>query len=261
MLTFLDFTKRGRLGNQMFRVAATIGIAVENGTEYAFPEWVCNRSKKDFGSFFARPLPKIRPGLKVDGKIAEKGFAYSEVKVPSGTFTLSGFFQTERYFENSSGLVREYFEPKKEVKDSLVSKYGVLVKDSCSLHVRRTDYVHSQTHHPVIDVEYYRRALELVDSIHSPKRFLVFSDDIGWCKRNLDPEFVYIEGNQEIEDMFIMSMCSHHIIANSSFSWWGAWLNPDPNKLVVFPSVWFGPSLKHHDTSDITPKTWVRVQA
>lgn len=259
MLTFLDFTSRGRLGNQMFRVASTIGIALENGTDYAFPEWYCTRSRKQFGGFFAKPLPRLDPLTKIDGKIAEKEFAYNPVVLPNGNFTLAGFFQNERYFKRCESLVREYFEPKSEVRERLEANHGHLLAGSCSIHVRRSDYLVQQGHHPVLEPDYYRRAMEFIRDRSSVERFLVFSDDPKWCEGHFGPECVVVRGNQEIEDMFLMSMCSHHIIANSSFSWWGAWLNPSSDKVVVSPSVWFGPNLKHHDTSDVIPKHWSKV--
>jgi hypothetical protein len=259
MLTFQNFTQRGRLGNQMFRVASTIGIATKNGHDYAFPQWVCDRSKVDYEPFFANPLPRLDPEVRIQRRISEERFSYQDIRLPEGNFTLFGYFQTERYFAHCADVVRRYMEPRAEIKKRLVDNYGSVVEGSCSLHVRRTDYVHQQSHHPMLSMDYYERAMRLVSESTGVSRFVVFSDDPKWCRENLKGDLCFVEGNRNIEDIFLMSMCSHHIIANSSFSWWGAWLNPNPNKLVVAPSLWFGPDLKQHDTTGVTPKSWIRM--
>lgn len=259
MLTFQNFTMYGRLGNQMFRVASAIGIATRNKVPFSFPEWVCHRTKRNYEGFFERSLPRLDPSVRVEHKIAEGDFRYKDIELPVGVSTLSGFFQTERYFEHCRDLVRFHLEPKRSIVRKLSEKYGDNLSRSCSVHVRRTDYIQHQEHHPVLELDYYRRAVDAVRSRAPVDRFLVFSDDTKWCRENMGSDAVYVEGNQDIEDMFLMSLCSHHIIANSSFSWWGAWLNLSPDKIVVAPSVWFGPALKHKDTSEVVPNEWIRI--
>jgi hypothetical protein len=259
MLTFQNFTMYGRLGNQMFRVASTIGIATRNKVPYAFPEWICHRSKRNYGEFFERPLPKINPAVRVQHKIGEGTFCYKDIDLPQGVSTLSGFFQTEKYFEHCQKLVRHHLEPKVSVLARLREKYGRLMENSCSIHVRRGDYLGQQNNYPVLNMEYYRRAMEIVTSKANVEIFLIFSDGMEWCKSNFNGNFHFVEGNLDIEEMFLMSMCSHHIIANSSFSWWGAWLNSNEEKVVVAPSLWFGPNFSHHETSDIIPINWIKT--
>jgi hypothetical protein len=259
MLTFQKFTMYGRLGNQMFRVASTIGIAKRNGVPYAFPEWICSRSKRNYGAFFERQLPCLNPSVKMDYKVGEGSFCYKDIDLEKGVTTLSGFFQTERYFEHCKDLVRYHLEPKSSVVENLKEKYGSFLSDSCSVHIRRGDYLIQQNSFPVLDLDYYIKSIKLVESKCKVEKFIVFSDDIDWCKKNLTGNFHFVEGLLDIEDMFLMSMCSHHIIANSSFSWWGAWLGNNPHKVVVAPSIWFGPGLKQHDTSDIIPPSWNKI--
>jgi hypothetical protein len=251
----------GRLGNQMFRVASTIGIATRKNVPYALPEWVCHRSKRNYGVFFERQLPRFDPSIKIDHRVGEGSFYYKDIDLSEGVTTLGGFFQSEKYFEHCRDLVRYHLEPKSSVSHILREKYGPILDDSCSIHVRRGDYLGQQNNYPVLDIGYYSKAMKLVSSKSNTniKRFLVFSDGIEWCKKNFNGNFHFIEGNLDIEDMFLMSMCSHHIIANSSFSWWGAWLNPSPEKFVVAPSMWFGPGLAHHDTSDVIPIDWIKI--
>jgi hypothetical protein len=98
-----------------------------------------------------------------------------------------------------------------------------------------------------------------VKKVGMDKKFLIFSDDIQWCKQNF-PEmknFVYIEGQKDYEDFLLMSLCNHNIICNSSFSWWAAWINQNSNKIVIAPKKWFGPAYSHFDTKDLYCDGWI----
>jgi hypothetical protein len=138
-------------------------------------------------------------------------------------------------------------------------KYGDLLSlDTCSIHVRRGDYLALQNHHPIQSIEYYQNA---IDIIGNDKHFLIFSDDIKWCEENFGglTNKTYITGNQDYEDLYLMSMCRNNIIANSTFSWWGAWLNKNEDKKVIAPKQWFGVSNSHLDTSDLYCKKWITI--
>ncbi len=131
--------------------------------------------------------------------------------------------------------------------------------NTCSIHVRRGDYLNSPNHHPVQNMNYYMKAIKQMpkDSI-----FLIFSDDISWCKANFPdvPEkFIFVEGNADYEDLLLMSLCKNNIMCNSTFSWWGAWLNKNPNKKVIAPSVWFGPAYANHNTEDLYCEGWIKI--
>ena len=124
------------------------------------------------------------------------------------------------------------------------------------MHIRRTDYTTSNGYHPVQTVEYYKKALEIIGEYD---KLFIFSDDIEWCRNNLKfDNMIFIEGNTDIEDLYLISLCKHNIIANSSFSWWGAWLNKNPNKKVIAPSKWFG-DMANLNESDIVPEGWIRI--
>ena len=107
-------------------------------------------------------------------------------------------------------------------------------------------------------MEYYRSA---VDLIGKEKLFFIFSDDINWCKNNFDfiENKFFIENNKDYEDLILMSLCSHNIIANSSFSWWGAWLNSNPNKIIISPKKWFGNKYNFHNTKDLYNEKWIKL--
>jgi hypothetical protein len=169
------------------------------------------------------------------------------------SYYLNGFWQSEKYFLNISDIIRDELQPDDETLEKLKSK---VEDNSVSLHIRRTDYVTSNGFHPVQTIEYYNKALETIGEYN---QLLVFSDDISWCKDNLKYDNIFFVENQDnIEDLWLMSLCAHNIIANSSFSWWGAWLNKNKNKTVIAPKNWFGGSSELNQ-SDIVPDTWIKI--
>ena len=138
--------------------------------------------------------------------------------------------------------------------------------DSIGVHVRRGDYVsnkHANAHHGLASIDYYNAAAIYCSTYLKNPHFLVFSDDIAWCKQNLKfgDNVTYIEGNtgpEAFEDIRIMSACKHNIIANSSFSWWGAWLNNNKDKIVIAPRIWFQDEKANRET-EIIPSDWIRM--
>ena len=179
---------------------------------------------------------------------------------------LEGYFQSEAYFGSHKDILRKELS----VKNPPEGRNAILADEirstqAVSLHVRRGDYVNNPEMskvHGCYDRRYYRRAVEIIASKTADPRIYVFSDDPAWVKANLKLDFptVYVDHNTpktNYEDLRLMSLCKHHIIANSTFSWWGAWLDPNPDKLVIAPERWFADS--PHDTRDIIPKDWIKV--
>ena len=268
----------GRLGNQMFQLAAAIGIAKERGFETGIPIENCTREigngpidvktglpmnvKCDLLDCFNIPSKYLIPFSEVKPQYIyyEGDFKFNPQVLSLGTNTdLSGYFQTEEYFKKCREEILEIFTFKeeyvKEAKFFLEKIHSLSIgKDIVSLHVRRGDYTLYPNHHPVCSVEYYQSAIEKFDLKNS--LFLVFSDDIEWCKKEFSGNnFIFSDTKNPYVDLAIMTMCDHHIIANSSFSWWGAWLNPSEDKIVVAPSRWFGPAM-NKDTSEIYCEGW-----
>jgi hypothetical protein len=183
----------------------------------------------------------------------------------SGDVLLVGYWQSEKYFAECANEIRaelELEEAPSQRNRELIEKVGAT--NSLSLHVRRGDYVsHEATgrFHGLMPVSYYLEAVELVTEQAGRAEIFVFSDDIDWCKRELaipGHKLHYVDHNARgSEDLRLMSSCRHHILANSSFSWWGAWLNPDPEKIVVAPVRWFRDG--SIDTSDLLPDGWLRL--
>ncbi len=181
------------------------------------------------------------------------------------TAYLQGYWQSSMYFADVEAVIRADFafrEPLSEINTTVVRKIDN-AKAAVSLHVRRGDYVvagRAHATHGLCSIDYYRSAVRFIaDRIEEEPVFFVFSDDIAWARDNLcfDYHCHYIDhnrGSESYNDMRLMSMCHHHIIANSSFSWWGAWLNPRSDKLVVAPKKWFA---NKTDTKDLFPTGWV----
>lgn len=178
---------------------------------------------------------------------------------------LLGYWQSERYFSSVPDVIRKTFrfdEPPSGHNRALADE--ISAGQAVSLHVRRGDYVSDRKTSQIMAActpAYYRSAIELIAKRVERPVFYVFSDDVMWAKQHLPTthKLVFVEHNRGIEsyrDMQLMSLCRHHVIANSSFSWWGAWLNHRPEKIVVAPRHWFqGPT----DTSDLIPAGWHRV--
>jgi len=166
-----------------------------------------------------------------------------------------GYWQTEKYFNEE--VIRTEIVPRHDV----AVPAGIFTQGSVAVHVRRGDYLQVYEHQGnVLGMDYYSRAMEYVKSRISDARFYIFSDDPGWCWDNFPfecPVISKIKGNQH-DDLYLMSQCHHAIIANSSFSWWGAWLNPNKDRIVVAPKKWF-----HEDAGlddrDLVPERWVRL--
>ena len=176
---------------------------------------------------------------------------------------LSGYWQSESYFKSFENNIRQDFT----FREPLFGQNADLAlaisnTRSVSLHVRRGDYLNS-AYHEICSLDYYRTAIFYISERLAWPYFFIFSDDIAWVKAHLKIDFPchYVEhnqGNQSYQDMQLMSLCRHHIIANSTFSWWGAWLNPNPEKIVVAPKKWFTTTNKNN-TQDLFPQNWVRL--
>jgi len=178
----------------------------------------------------------------------------------------SGYWQTQKYFENYSNLIRKDFVFSKPM-DSKNLEIALSIKESTSisLHVRRGDYLSNRktfTKHGICSLEYYENSINFFLSKFPQARFFTFSDDVNWVRNFLLPKFDSIEvvdinyGKYSYNDMRLMSLCNHHIISNSTFSWWGAWLNESINKKVIAPKKWFADGT---DSSDLIPEDWLRL--
>lgn len=284
----------GGLGNQMFQYAAgrqlaathntvlkldisdfkdynlhDYGLSVFNIRElFATPEEI-TLFKEPESSALKKKLKKL---LRCPGKlgithIRENQYHFDPkiLTMPDSVY-LDGYWQSERYFSNIADIIRAEFTVKlPQTGKNMELARRITSCESVSLHVRRGDYVtdeKTKTIHGTCDLDYYARCIErLAEKVHRPC-FFIFSDDPGWTEENLriTHPAIFVSHNgpkKNYEDLRLMSQCRHHILANSSFSWWGAWLNQYPDKLVLSPDRWF--KEKKFNTKDLIPSTWQRL--
>lgn len=191
---------------------------------------------------------------------------YSDFFKASNPVYLSGYWQSEKYFGSISDEIRNIFSLDIPLDDD-ARKYliQILQTNAVSLHVRRGDMVNNPlvvATHGSCNLDYYLSSMALIEREVENPHFYIFSDDVKWCEENLKSKhpITFVQGNsgeRAYLDIQLMRNCSHHIIANSSFSWWGAWLNNSQNKVVVAPVKWFATDEK--DTRDLIPPDWKRI--
>ncbi|MEI8143298.1 MAG: alpha-1,2-fucosyltransferase [Candidatus Berkelbacteria bacterium] len=278
----------GGLGNQMFQYALGRNLANYLGAElvldisaydryatrkyclndYNIQEKILDRSVlKKYNSKLFRLFDLFHFSVYSRNIILDKSLKFDPkiLKITDNKY-LAGYWQSEKYFENIPEIIREEYKPK-SAPDRLNRKYLNMIQKchSVSLHVRRGDYVSDRSAnsvHGVCGPSYYENALKIIEKKTKDFTLFIFSDDMPWVKKNLifNHTVVYVEGNgpeKSYEDLRLMSCCEDNIIANSSFSWWGAWLNIKPNKIVIAPKQWFrDPKM---DSSDMIPKKWKRI--
>lgn len=286
----------GGLGNQMFQYAAGRALADRTGSEVVldvseFATYTLRRYElgtmhvraqvtpavpapaaapaaagplvRKARSLMRRIFPRREPGTVL---YRERSFAFDpQAGQQNPPVRLEGYWQSEKYFSDAAAAIRRDFtlagEPDAANRAVLDRMQGTC---AVSLHVRRGDYVTNPTaaaFHGSCSPEYYRQAVDHIAQRSGPLTLFVFSDDQDWVRQNMQfaHPTVHVDCNppeRGVWDMHLMKHCSHHVVANSSFSWWGAWLNPSPGKIVAAPRRWFtDPAI---DTSDLIPASWVR---
>ncbi|HEU0080896.1 MAG TPA: alpha-1,2-fucosyltransferase [Candidatus Paceibacterota bacterium] len=180
---------------------------------------------------------------------------------------LDGYWNTEKYFKDiRPALLSDFRVAAPLAGKNAEAAQAARSAESVSVHVRRGDYAHNpQTNivHGTLEADYYGPAIARMQEKLAAPRFFVFSDDIPWVRDNLSLPagtiFVDWNGKEAHEDLRLMSLCKHHIIANSTFSWWGAWLSEYPGKVVIAPARWFRTQKKSTDTRDVLPESWIRI--
>lgn len=252
MIGFNELGNKGWLGNQMFQYASLLGIARKNGYEFCIPP-NDNTRVHDYGllDIFEMGSCKETAYVNFDTvQVTSFNFDKNFYENCPDNVNINGFFQTEKYFCEFRDEILKNFSFKKKYENPFKDE------DYIALHIRRKDYIYYQNHHPVLDISYYERA---ISEISEKLPVAVFSDDITWCAQNIKSADYFSVGADRDEDMYLMTQAKHNIIANSSFSWWGAWLNQNPDKIVIAPNNWFGSAYSHYDTSDLRPDDWILI--
>ena len=269
MIGFNALGRMGRLCNQMFQYAALRGLSSKIGAEICIPYYqdavddgIGNMLRTElFDSFNL----KVKTGLLNNGHapvLQERFFHFDQELFDHcpDHVSIQGYFQTEKYFKHIEHQIRAEFtfvddilEPCKEMISS--------VDKPIALHIRRGDYVINSENHFNLPIEYYDAALKHFDD---DRNVIVFSDDSKWCHDQSlfeDDRFIISENDDNRVDLCLMSLCSDFIIANSTYSWWGAWLSSNKNKKVIAPTQWFGKTgyTKDHNTKDLIPDSWIKI--
>lgn len=255
MTGIVTFRNMGRLGNFLFQAATAYAYALDHVMEFTVPFATAN---KKWDPIYFPHLIKPLPATKII-RLMEDSHSFQEIPFQEGWRTmiicLEGYFQTEKYFLHHRSAILKAFNLPWEPHNNV------------SIHVRRGDYLQYPEKHPVVQPEYY------IDCIGRFARegfrdFHIFSDDLPWCVQFFESinmlfkgvTFHYSTGKNELEDLVAISNCAAgHINSSSTFSWWGAWLNQNPNKTIFTPKLWFVEGHGGLSTKDIIPKTWIKL--
>ncbi len=280
---------QGGLGNQLFQYAAGLALAKRHATllkidtsylkkeangYYTQRHLELNRfeielveaNAQDLESFplnenkYWRKLKSLFPFLIKRQVFNERGHSVNPLffELPAHTY-LDGYWQSETYFTNVALLLKQNLRIKsKYLVIDVALEHSIRTSASVSVHIRRGDYVNlalANDFHGLCNMTYYKAAMQYFEE--EDYRFFIFSDDLAWCKTQFieQPHLYFVETENAYTDFYLMGCCQHHIIANSSFSWWAAWLNTNSSKRVIAPKQWFAKT----DAPDIYPKDWIRL--
>ena len=269
---------KGGLGNIFFIVALLKSLSIDRKKNFYISNNTQSCTKRNEETKWINDVLKSvkkvskRPG-EIKVRYNEKKFSYNPIPETKHGLELNGYFQSEKYFKhNKTEIIKLFTEYKNNIIEKLNNKLPDN-KNTISIHIRRTDYLKLQHAHVVQDDEYYKNALEILSKkldfktpidLNNEYTFVIFSDDIEWCKKHTlfmpFKNILFMSGNSAIEDLYLMSMCTHNIIANSTFSWWSSYLNTNNDKITVAPKKWFNPNyIKEEEYKDIYCEDWLVV--
>jgi hypothetical protein len=248
----------GKLGNQIFKYSALMALSEQIGTSFFIPyESLLRNGKLFLYDCFYLDSSYCKKDIDISNyyNYEEPHFHYDDnfFNLKDNT-NINGFFQSEKYFINIAQRVKTEFVFKQDIENKandIISQLNN--KPIVSLHVRRCDYLQLLDKYFILDNDYYYNAVNQYFS--DDYNIFICSDDIDWCKGNLKFKNMYFSTEDTYTDLCIMSLCNHNIIANSSFSWWGAYLNKHKDKNVICPSQWF--KMPEFNTKDLFPNGWI----
>jgi len=274
----------GGLGNQLFQIVTTISYAMKSHNWFKFTNAkVLGKGSNVtlrttyWDTFLARLKHFTTDQFPQMHIIREKEFAYNELPVyemVNNNIMITGYFQSYKYFEDNFPTIYRMIGVD-SLKEQLLTKLNYtpeLLTNTISMHFRIGDYKPIQDCHPVLKIDYYIQSFQHIQLKYPTIDFQVmyFCEDVDAEEvtqiitqlQKRFPRYTFLRFGKELEDweqMVFMSCCRHNIIANSSFSWWGAYLNQTEDKIVCYPSVWFGPTLSGHNTKDLCPNEWTKI--
>jgi hypothetical protein len=250
MITFSRLGKKGNLGNQMFQIASTVGIALNNNQEFYFPKW-------EFSKYFMGIFPEIQIN-EISKSVKEKSFKYEKFIIGNENYDLDGWFQSEKYFDKK--YTKELFLFEEIFVNTLLNNYKFLFnKKTILISIRRGDFIN----HPYyfqLSFKFYFLAI-IKNFPDWKKRNLIFtSDDITYCKYHFSflKNSFFLEELSAIEQLALSTHCDDFVISNSTFSWWIAWLGEKENSKIIRPIKNFrGEFAIKNDDSDYFPTRWI----
>jgi len=265
----------GGLGNQLFQIFTTIAYCLRNNKEFKFEYsdiLTIGIHRPTYWNNFLSDLKKYTVNHKLNFTLyKEPYFHFKQIPNNLNNIKLIGYFQSFKYFLDKYEEICDIINLK-EQQLMVKKKYYPDMKNIISMHFRLGDYKQKQQYHPVLDINYYNKSIQkIIDiTVNNEYNVLYFceKDDNNIIEKhiqyfiNMFPKLKFIKVDDTISDweqMLIMSICDHNIIANSTFSWWGAYFNNNQDKIVCYPSIWFGPAMKQHNVNDLFIDKWIRI--
>lgn len=250
---------RGRTGNMMFEIAHSYAKSLEFNRQFIVPN-----SESSSGHLEKNLFRKLDFSIKISGqdsnaKIINGQFHYEDLKPFENEPTVfSGYYQSEKYFSKYTEVVKDLYSPPITFINKALTDFPFFNNSVVgAINVRRGDYLIMPRRHPVITLDYIN---ESYNNLPKCDYILILSDDITWCRENikLPTNLIFVENYVDCEGLWLLSLCDHFIISNSTYSWWGAYLSRTENKVVVSPDTWFGPDVTE-DPKDIWCENWVKI--
>lgn len=264
---------QGGLGNQLFQIYAAIAYAMDHGEKLKFPAMKIDADTRP--PYWDTLLKRLKDGvdptcdIHTKPKLREKSFHYEALPKQTNVM-LYGYFQSYKYFDKHAASI--YKKLNFSFERELVRTKYLTLNDTISLHFRIGDYVHVQLHHAILMDDYYIKSIRRViqETGKSDWNIIFFCEEkdnvpvkqrLRKIKKQF-PELTFYKADDHMTDweqLLLMSCSDHHIIANSAFSWWAAYLNPSPRKVVCYPKKWFGVSNRDHNVDDMCPPSWIQI--
>jgi hypothetical protein len=247
---------KGGLGNFLFQIAHGYSLSLDNDVQFGIDLnkiWVVHTHWSEYMNNIFRNVPTIILPTQIHNYVYES-LTYKPTPYVQNIF-LDGYFQSEKYFINNKEKILDLFKIDDTTLEYLKSKYPSIVDgdNTCSIHVRRGDFLNIDFYNK-LNMDYYNKAIDLVGR---DKNFIIFSNDVQWCKDNfVGINATFIENEKDYIDIYLMSLCKDNITSNSTFSWWGSYLNPNTNKKIYTPRTWF---IHSHSNEDILPNEWIKI--
>jgi hypothetical protein len=250
----------GQLGNQLFVIAATVSLALDHHALPVFPDYLSDKSN-NIPFYFEKMFYHLNTSrFPISHRYHEPFYEYCPIPYKRN-MSIRGYFQSEKYFKKHKKEILKLFAPHPEITEYLTTKYKDILAHPTTVSLHWRSY-HDEDPEQKIFIQYGKSYYEkAIERFPNDALFVVFSNKIDACKKELlsiHRPMVFIEGNYDYQDLYLMSMCTHNIISNSSFSWWAAYLNPNPNKIILTPPRWYTPSCGLDD-KDVVPPEWFRI--